>query len=140
MCERCKHDMRAAKECFIDHEMRLMAKKSNKKLTHQETNEIKSNLEKTFKYTRDKKCMGCLILAEETVELVRQNEMLDKSENKRLARKGKTPHPTHNAPKRRREADDSDPDSDHDLAHFHDPLDPLEAKHHKVEIITERRN
>ena len=48
MCERCKHDMRAAKECFIDHEMRLMAKKSNKKVTHQETSEIKSGLEKSF--------------------------------------------------------------------------------------------
>jgi hypothetical protein len=33
--------MRAAKECFIDHEMRSMAKKSNKKLTHQEMNEAK---------------------------------------------------------------------------------------------------
>ena len=41
MCERCRHDKKAAKECFIDHEMRSMAKKSNKKLTHQEMNEAK---------------------------------------------------------------------------------------------------
>lgn len=65
-----------------------------------------------------------------------QYEILDKSENKRMARKGR-PHPIHNAPKRRKEADDTDTDSDHRISHFHDLG---EEDHFKVQIIIEKRN
>lgn len=54
-----------------------------------------------------------------------------------MSRKG---HPIHNAPKRRREPDDSDPDSDHEISHFHDPLEDEESKKIRVEVISERRN
>jgi hypothetical protein len=72
-----------------------------------------------------------MLLAEEKVTKGFKYELHDKSENKRMARKGK-PVPIHNAPMRRREPDDTETDSDHEISHFHDPCAEEEDKNFKV--------
>ena len=113
--------------------------KSKKKLDDQELEALKLEIAESFKYVRNKKCNGCMLIEEEMVNHVRHYEIHDKTENKRLPRKSR-PHPIHNAHRRRREPDDTETDSEHEISHYHDPLDEEEAKYYKVEIISDKRN
>ena len=98
LCELCQKAKKAAKNAHIDQmkieierKRKMQGPQIKKKTSKNDPPElsVEEQILSTFKFTRDKNCQSCLLMREQVFEKDVKFELLDRNENKRLARKGK---------------------------------------------------